>query len=97
MSIRDNILFGRPYSKEFYTQVLDGCALQDDLAMFPEGDRMEIGEKGINLSGGQKARIGLARAIYQRGDLYLLDDPFSAVDSHVCQRIFDKVIKIKGV
>lgn len=65
--------------------------------MLPAGDQTEIGEKGINLSGGQKQRISLARAVYSRADIYLLDDPLSAVDSHVGKHIFDKVIGPNGM
>ena len=71
------------FDEYFYNRVLDACALYPDLQMLPAGDMTEIGEKGINLSGGQKARISLARAVYQNHDVYLLDDPMSAVDSHV--------------
>ncbi|KHJ93660.1 ABC transporter, ATP-binding protein [Oesophagostomum dentatum] len=91
MTVRDNILFGKPYDKRRYNQVLAACALKPDLRMLTNGDLTEIGEKGINLSGGQKARISLARAVYQDFDVYLLDDPLSAVDAHVGKHIFDNV------
>ena len=71
--------------------MVEACALQPDLDILPGGDQTEIGEKGINLSGGQKQRVSLARAVYNDSDLYLLDDPLSAVDSHVGKHIFDKV------
>ena len=71
--------------------MVEACALQPDLEILPWGDQTEIGEKGINLSGGQKQRVSLARAVYNDSDLYLLDDPLSAVDSHVGKHIFDKV------
>lgn len=92
-SLRDNILFGRPFNSRLYQHVLEACALLPDLAILPHGDRTEIGEKGINLSGGQKARVSLARAAYQESDLYLLDDPLSAVDAHVGKHVFEKVGK----
>ncbi|KAI1698658.1 ABC transporter transmembrane region domain-containing protein [Ditylenchus destructor] len=97
MSFRENITFGRAYDKKFYKTVIDACALQADLDTLPQGDATEIGEKGINLSGGQKARVSLARAVYQNCDIYLLDDPLSAVDSHVGKHIFEKVIGPKGM
>ena len=92
-TLRGNILFGRDYNEERYNQVLDCCALLDDIAILPAGDMTEIGERGINLSGGQKARVALARSLYGTGTrLLLLDDPLSAVDSHVGQHIFSKAI-----
>ena len=72
-------------------QVLEACALEADLTQLAGGDNTEIGEKGINLSGGQKQRINLARAVYANKDLYLLDDPLSAVDAHVGKHIFEQV------
>lgn len=81
-TLRDNVLFGRPFDRKRYDQVIEACALIADLAMLPAGDLTEIGEKGINLSGGQKQRVSLARAVYQDADVYYLDDPLSAVDSH---------------
>lgn len=97
MSLQRNITFGRSLLPELYDQVLDACALKPDLAILPHGDQTEIGEKGINLSGGQKARVALARALYQQSDLFLMDDPLSAVDSHVARWIFDKVIGPHGM
>merc|ERR1712228_416863 len=88
--VRDNILFGHPYNKELYESVLSACALTDDLKILPGGDQTEIGEKGINLSGGQKQRISLARAVYSDADVYVFDDPLSAVDSHVANHIFNR-------
>ncbi len=73
-------------------EVLDACALRSDLSVLPAGDATEIGENGINLSGGQKQRLSLARAVYSQADLYLLDDPLSAVDMHVGRHLFDKVL-----
>ncbi|VEN59069.1 unnamed protein product, partial [Callosobruchus maculatus] len=96
-TLKDNILFGRPYNKNEYEKVVDACALRADFNMLPAGDQTEIGEKGINLSGGQKQRISLARAVYSNADIYLLDDPLSAVDSHVGKHIFENVIGPKGL
>ncbi|KAG8432958.1 hypothetical protein GDO86_017284 [Hymenochirus boettgeri] len=96
-SLKDNILFGRVCKESLYKKVLDGCALLADLEILPSGDRTEIGEKGVNLSGGQKQRVSLARAVYCNSDVYLLDDPLSAVDAHVGKHIFDKVIGPKGL
>ncbi|KAG4077224.1 hypothetical protein HA402_005279 [Bradysia odoriphaga] len=90
-TLQDNILFGKPLNEEFYNKVIQACALTADLAMLPGGDQTEIGEKGINLSGGQKQRVSLARAVYSEADIYLLDDPLSAVDSHVGKHIFNNV------
>ncbi|XP_067225111.1 ATP-binding cassette sub-family C member 3 isoform X4 [Chanodichthys erythropterus] len=96
-TLRDNILFGRPYVEHKYRCVLEACALTPDLEVLPGGDQTEIGEKGINLSGGQRQRVSLARALYSESDVYLLDDPLSAVDAHVAKHIFDKVIGPEGV
>lgn len=90
-TLRDNILFGKSYDKKLYDRVVNACALKQDLDMLPAGDQTEIGEKGINLSGGQKQRVSLARAVYNDADLYFLDDPLSAVDSHVGKHIFEQV------
>ena len=92
---RDNILFGKKFDKKRYESVIDACALKSDLKVLPGGDKTEIGEKGINLSGGQKHRVALARACYSNADLYLLDDPLSAVDSHVAKHISSKVLNEK--
>ncbi|CAG5123107.1 unnamed protein product [Candidula unifasciata] len=96
-SVRNNILFGKLMDKELYNRCIDACALRPDLDMLSAGDRTEIGERGINLSGGQKQRVSLARALYAQADVYLLDDPLSAVDSHVGQHIFDYVIGHSGM
>ncbi|GMR31751.1 hypothetical protein PMAYCL1PPCAC_01946, partial [Pristionchus mayeri] len=96
-TMRQNITFGKKFDEYFYNRVLDACALFPDLQMLPLGDMTEIGEKGINLSGGQKARISLARAVYQNHDVYLLDDPMSAVDSHVGAQLFTAVIGPEGM
>lgn len=87
-TIRDNILFGQPLETKKYEDILDACALKMDLKLFPKGDLTQIGERGISLSGGQQARVSLARAVYADADIYLLDDTLSAVDSKVGQQIF---------
>ncbi|XP_055333699.1 multidrug resistance-associated protein 1-like [Paramacrobiotus metropolitanus] len=97
MTMRDNILFGRPFDAEKYDRVLECCALKPDLEVLPSGDQTEIGEKGINLSGGQKLRVTLARAVYSDCDLYFLDDPLSAVDAHVGRHLFENVIGPEGL
>ncbi|KAK0543049.1 hypothetical protein OC846_006298 [Tilletia horrida] len=96
-SIRDNITFGLKFEPDFYDTVLEACALKADLAILPDGDRTEIGERGVSLSGGQRARVALARAVYARADLYLLDDPLAAVDAHVGAHIFEHVIGPTGL
>ncbi|NWQ90902.1 MRP3 protein, partial [Burhinus bistriatus] len=96
-TLKDNILFGQAPNEQKYQKVLEACALKTDLEVLPGGDQTEIGEKGINLSGGQRQRVSLARAVYSNSDIYLLDDPLSAVDSHVAKHIFDKVIGPDGV
>ena len=92
MSLKDNILFERPYREAKFRRVLKACALESDLDILASAKDTEIGENGINLSGGQKQRVSLARAVYAGADLYLLDDPLSAVDSHVGKHIFDEVL-----
>jgi ATP-binding cassette subfamily C (CFTR/MRP) protein 2 len=87
-TVEDNIRFGSPMDHDRYSSVLEACALKKDLELFAFGDQTEIGERGINLSGGQKQRIQLARALYQNSSIYLLDDPFSAVDAHTGSHIF---------
>ncbi|KAH9380694.1 hypothetical protein HPB48_001532 [Haemaphysalis longicornis] len=96
-SVKNNILFGKSYDHDRYEQVIEACALKTDLAVLPAGDETEIGEKGINLSGGQKQRISIARAVYSDRDIYLFDDPLSAVDSNVGKHIFEKVIGPDGM
>jgi ABC-type multidrug transport system fused ATPase/permease subunit len=81
-SLKDNVLFGRPYEEAAYRAALRTCALEADLPLLPAGDLTEIGERGVTLSGGQKQRVQLARALYADADVYLLDDPLSAVDAH---------------
>lgn len=96
-TVKENILFGHKYDAEFYQHVLKACALTVDLSILPKGDKTEVGEKGISLSGGQKARLSLARAVYARADVYLLDDPLSAVDEHVGRHLIDHVIGPLGL
>ncbi|KNE72605.1 hypothetical protein AMAG_17047 [Allomyces macrogynus ATCC 38327] len=88
-TVRDNILFGREYDKDLYRKVLKACSLVKDLQVLSHGDQTQIGEKGINLSGGQKARITCARALYADAEIILMDDPLSAVDAHVDRHMFE--------
>ncbi|WOL09549.1 hypothetical protein Cni_G18302 [Canna indica] len=87
-NVRENIIFGNPFDKEKYEKTIEACALKMDFELFANGDLTEIGERGINMSGGQKQRIQLARAVYQDANIYLLDDPFSALDAHTGTQIF---------
>jgi ATP-binding cassette subfamily C (CFTR/MRP) protein 1 len=91
-TVRENILFGKRFDKKFYDIVVEACGLKPDLKALPGGDETEIGERGINLSGGQKQRVAIARAVYSRTDVYLFDDPLSAVDAHVGQVCYDGLI-----
>ncbi|XP_021347161.1 multidrug resistance-associated protein 1-like isoform X1 [Mizuhopecten yessoensis] len=97
LTLRENILFGKTYLEKKYWEVLEACQLIPDLRILSAGDQTEIGQKGINLSGGQKQRVSLARAVYNNADVYLLDDPLSAVDSHVGKALFQKVIGNEGM
>ncbi|XP_034747580.1 multidrug resistance-associated protein 9-like [Etheostoma cragini] len=92
-TVQDNILMGEPLDHSRYKRVLSCCCLEEDLNILPHGDQTLLGEEGVNLSGGQKQRVSLARAIYSDRDLFLLDDPLSAVDAHVGKHIFEKCIK----
>ena len=92
-TIKENILFGQVYEESKYGRIIDVCALKEDFQRLPAGDQTVVGERGEVLSGGQQARVGLARAVYADGDIYLLDDPLSAVDVKVGQHIFNKCIK----
>ncbi|KAM6415688.1 ATP-binding cassette sub-family C member 2 [Rhynochetos jubatus] len=96
-TLKDNILFGSELDEARYQQVIKACALLPDLELLPAGDQTEIGEKGINLSGGQKQRVSLARAVYSNADIYILDDPLSAVDAHVGKYLFEQVLGPKGL
>ncbi|RXG69973.1 Multidrug resistance-associated protein 4 [Armadillidium vulgare] len=92
-TVKDNILFGQPYHAKRYSEIIKVCALERDMELFPEGDMTQVGERGVALSGGQKARINLARAVYFDADIYLLDDPLSAVDAHVGNHLFEECIQ----
>ena len=92
-SVRQNVLFGSPFCQERYRAVISACALEHDLAQWEHGDRTLVGERGVSLSGGQKARVCLARAVYREADTYLLDDPLSAVDVQVGRHLFSKCIR----
>uniref|UniRef100_A0A3B5AC39 ATP-binding cassette sub-family C member 5 n=1 Tax=Stegastes partitus TaxID=144197 RepID=A0A3B5AC39_9TELE len=92
-TVQENILMGEPLDQAKYDRVVDVCSLRADLKILPYGDQTEIGERGLNLSGGQKQRISLARAVYSNKDIFLLDDPLSAVDAHVGKHIFEECIK----
>ncbi|XP_068086467.1 ATP-binding cassette subfamily C member 4 isoform X2 [Anabrus simplex] len=91
-SIRQNILFGEPYNAKRYHRIVRACALAHDFEQLPHGDRTLVGDRGVILSGGQKARVNLARTVYKDADIYLLDDPLSAVDSHVGKHLFEDCI-----
>jgi ATP-binding cassette subfamily C (CFTR/MRP) protein 1 len=93
MTLRDNILFGSELNEDKYNKTIEQCQLVEDFAQLEGGDLTEIGEKGINLSGGQKARVSLARAVYANKDIILMDDPISALDANTKQRIFDEVFE----
>ncbi|XP_041998041.1 ABC transporter C family member 3-like [Salvia splendens] len=90
--IEENILFGKEMDRQWYNRVLEACSLNKDLEILAFGDQTVIGERGINMSGGQKQRIQIARALYQDADVYLFDDPFSAVDAHTGTHLFNECI-----
>lgn len=96
-SVRENIVFGHRWDPHFYNLTVEACALLDDFKTLPDGDQTEVGERGISLSGGQKARLTLARAVYARADVYLLDDVLSAVDQHVGRHIINRVLGRTGI
>ncbi|MXQ98866.1 hypothetical protein E5288_WYG002119 [Bos mutus] len=91
-TVKSNILFGKKYKEDRYEEVIRACALEEDLQLLEEGDLTEIGERGTPLSEGQKARVSLARAVYQDADIYLLDDPLSAVDAGVSRHLFEQCV-----
>ncbi|KAM4743675.1 ATP-binding cassette sub-family C member 12 [Anableps anableps] len=95
-TVQENILMGEAFNQAKYDRVLDVCSLQADLKILPYGDRTEIGERGLNLSGGQKQRISLARAVYSNKDIFLLDDPLSAVDAHYLEFCDDILVLEEG-
>ena len=96
-TVRENIIFGYRYDAAFYEATVAACALLDDFTQLPDGDETVVGERGISLSGGQKARVALARAVYARADVYLLDDCLSAVDSHVGRHLIQNVLGPNGL
>ncbi|KAG8843469.1 hypothetical protein FRC20_003943, partial [Serendipita sp. 405] len=93
LTIKENILFGSEYDEKRYRQVIECCALKPDLDALEDGDETEIGERGVSLSGGQKARVALARAVYAPTRHVLLDDPLSAVDSHTARFLFERLLQ----
>ncbi|KAJ2036620.1 hypothetical protein H4S03_003524 [Coemansia sp. S3946] len=96
-TMRANILFGREFDEEYYWKVIHACALTRDLESWPDSDLTMISKRGINISGGQRARLALARTVYSQADIYMLDDPLSAVDAHVKRHILDNVILSSGL
>ncbi|GMP73736.1 hypothetical protein CsSME_00031406 [Camellia sinensis var. sinensis] len=92
-TVRENILFGSVFESARYEKAIDVTALQHDLELLPGGDLTEIGERGVNISGGQKQRVSMARAVYSNSDVYIFDDPLSALDAHVGRQVFEKCIK----
>uniref|UniRef100_A0A0A0KAW3 ABC-type xenobiotic transporter n=2 Tax=Cucumis sativus TaxID=3659 RepID=A0A0A0KAW3_CUCSA len=92
-TVRDNILFGLAFESARYEKTIGVTALQPDLDILPGGDLTEIGERGVNISGGQKQRVSLARAVYSNSDVYIFDDPLSALDAHVAREVFEKCIR----
>jgi ABC-type multidrug transport system fused ATPase/permease subunit len=95
-TVRDNIVFGRGFNEARYQRVLDVCDLHKDINRFANRDESTIGQRGVGLSGGQRARVSLARAVCSDADIFLLDDPLSAVDARVAQHIFDKCIYVES-
>ncbi|KAJ1567224.1 Multidrug resistance-associated protein 4, partial [Cladochytrium tenue] len=91
-TIRDNITFGQPYDGQWFKEVIAACAMERDLQLFSNGELTRVGERGVTLSGGQRARLALARAVYSKADVYLLDDPLSAVDTSVGRHLFEKCL-----
>ncbi|KAJ2057816.1 Canalicular multispecific organic anion transporter 1 [Coemansia sp. S146] len=96
-TFRDNVLMGADFDEAYFWQVVEACALAADVRLFPSGDLTMIGTNGVNLSGGQKVRLALARALYLRADIYVLDDLLSAVDPHVERHIAERVLAADGI
>lgn len=96
-TVKENILFGHRMEPDFYEKAIEVCQLKPDLDILPDGDETLVGEKGISLSGGQKARLSLARAIYARADVYIFDDILSAVDAHVGENLINQVLGHNGI
>ncbi|KAJ2712264.1 ATP-binding cassette glutathione S-conjugate transporter ycf1, partial [Coemansia spiralis] len=96
-TMRANVLFGREYDADWFAKVIYACALTDDIAVWPDADLTVIGERGVNISGGQRARLALARTLYSRADIYVLDDPISAVDAHVKRHLLEHVLLDTGL
>ena len=94
-TIRENILFGLPYDEKLYAEIIRACQLEEDFKKFPQMDLAVIGEHGATLSGGQRTRIALARAVYSQADIYLLDDPLSSLDAQVAEKVFRLVSCMK--
>ncbi|CAC5416858.1 Pleiotropic ABC efflux transporter of multiple drugs YBT1,Cystic fibrosis transmembrane conductance regulator,ABC transporter C family member 14,ATP-binding cassette sub-family C member Sur,Multidrug resistance-associated protein 5,Putative uncharacterized protein YKR104W,Multidrug resistance-associated protein 9 [Mytilus coruscus] len=94
-TLKENVLFGKPSDENKFREVVNVCGLESDISNMDNGENTEIGDRGINLSGGQKQRVSLARAVYSDSDIYLLDDPLSAVDVHVGKHLFNECIKKK--
>ena len=92
-TIRENILFGLPYNEDKYLKTVKACELEMDLKVFPDGDMSRVGEHGATVSGGQRTRISLARAVYSQADVYLLDDPLSSLDAKVAENIFKNCLQ----
>ncbi|CAL1526591.1 unnamed protein product, partial [Lymnaea stagnalis] len=91
-TVRDNILFGHALNRNHYQKVINACGLKRDLELMPKGDQTFVGERGLQLSGGQKARLSLARSVYHDADIFLMDDPLSAVDTNVGRQIFQRCV-----
>ena len=89
-TVRQNILFGNEYDDQRYNDTIQLCNMEQDIASFQDGSNEMVGDRGTTLSGGQKARLNLARAIYRDSDVYLLDDPLSAVDANVGKDLFER-------
>ncbi|KAJ1888680.1 hypothetical protein LPJ81_006271, partial [Coemansia sp. IMI 209127] len=96
-TLRENVLMGQDFDEKLFWQVIEACDLAEDIRAMPEGDLTEVGARGLKLSGGQKTRVALARALYLRADVYIFDDLLSAVDARVERHIVDKVLSSNGI